>query len=43
MTADLVFASLLNPPVLFFFLGMVAEWVGSDLYVPHPPPRLFSL
>jgi uncharacterized protein len=43
MTADLIFSNLLNPPVLFFFLGMVAVWVGSDLEIPQPLPQFFSL
>jgi uncharacterized protein len=33
----------LNPPVLFFFLGMLAILVRSDLEIPNPLPKLFSL
>lgn len=36
-------ANLLNPPVLFFFLGMAAVWIKSDLDVPQPLPKFFSL
>jgi len=32
-----------NIPVLFFFLGAVAALVKSDLDVPSPLPKLFSL
>ena len=43
MDPALVVANLLNPPVLFFFLGLVACFVGSDLEVPAPLPKFFSL
>ena len=43
MNLDLVLSSLLNPPVLFFFLGMLAIWLHSDLDVPQPLPKFFSL
>ncbi len=43
MNADLILTNLLNPPVLFFFLGMFACWLKSDLEVPQPLPKLFSL
>ena len=43
MSIDLVLSNLLNPPVLFFFLGMLAVKVGSDLDIPQPLPKLFSL
>lgn len=32
-----------NVPVLFFFLGLVAAFLRSDLEVPAPLPKLFSL
>ncbi len=35
--------SLLSPPILFFFLGMLAVSVRSDLEIPQPLPKLFSL
>lgn len=35
--------NLLSPPILFFFLGMLAVAFRSDLEIPQPLPRLFSL
>ncbi|PSB16479.1 sodium-dependent bicarbonate transport family permease [Phormidesmis priestleyi ULC007] len=43
MDVSLVVSNLLNPPVLFFFLGMLAVFVKSDLEIPSPIPKLFSL
>lgn len=43
MDAGLIVSNLLNAPVLFFFLGMLAVWVGSDLTIPQPLPKFFSL
>ncbi|MCU0570982.1 MAG: sodium-dependent bicarbonate transport family permease [Oculatellaceae cyanobacterium Prado106] len=43
MDFSLVLSNLLNPPVLFFFLGMLAVFVKSDLEIPPPIPKLFSL
>jgi uncharacterized protein len=43
MDASLILNNILNPPVLFFFLGMFAVLVKSDLEVPPPLPKLFSL
>jgi uncharacterized protein len=43
MNLDLVISNFLNPPVLFFFLGMIAVFVKSDLEVPAPIPKLFSM
>ena len=43
MDTALILSNLLNPPVLFFFLGMLACLVGSDLEIPHPLPKFFSL
>lgn len=39
----LVFSNLSHPPILFFFLGMIASFVKSDLKIPEPLPKLFSL
>jgi hypothetical protein len=39
----MLFQNLLSPPILFFFVGMAATLLKSDLEVPHPLPRLFSL
>jgi hypothetical protein len=43
METSLVLQNLLTPPVLFFFLGVIAVVVGSDLEIPAPLPKLFSL
>ncbi|MBE9158696.1 sodium-dependent bicarbonate transport family permease [Nodosilinea sp. LEGE 06152] len=43
MDANLIMSNILNPPVLFFFLGMTAVLVKSDLEIPPPIPKLFSL
>lgn len=43
MNTSLVLSNILNPPVLFFFLGMLAVLVKSDLEIPQPIPKLFSL
>ena len=43
MDANLIISNILNPPVLFFFLGMAAIFVKSDLEIPPPIPKLLSL
>ncbi|OUL35090.1 sodium-dependent bicarbonate transport family permease [Nostoc sp. T09] len=43
MDSSLIVSNFLNPPVLFFFLGMTAVFVKSDLEIPAPVPKLFSL
>ena len=43
MDVNLIISNILNPPVLFFFLGMIAVLVKSDLEIPIPIPKLFSL
>ena len=43
MDSSLILSNILNPPVLFFFLGMLAVFVRSDLEIPNPLPKLFSL
>lgn len=43
MDSNLILSNILNPPVLFFFLGMLAVFVQSDLEIPNPLPKLFSL
>ncbi len=43
MDVSLIVSNLLNPPILFFFLGMLAVLVKSDLEIPAPIPKLFSL
>lgn len=43
MNIDLMLQNMLNPPVLFFFLGMLAVFFKSELSIPQPLPKLFSL
>jgi uncharacterized protein len=43
MDSSLILSNILNPPVMFFFLGMLAVAVNSDLEIPNPLPKLFSL
>ena len=43
MDVSLVTSNILSPPVLFFFLGMLAVFLKSDLEIPQPLPKLFSL
>jgi hypothetical protein len=43
MDASLITSNILSPPVLFFFLGMSAVFLKSDLEIPQPLPKLFSL
>jgi len=43
MDVSLIVSNILNPPVLFFFLGMTAVFVKSDLEIPPPVPKLLSL
>jgi hypothetical protein len=43
MQSTLVLQNLLSAPVLFFFLGILAVVLGSDLEIPSPLPKLFSL
>ena len=43
MQSGLVLQNLLSAPVLFFFLGILAVVLGSDLEIPSPLPKLFSL
>jgi uncharacterized protein len=43
MDSSLILANILNPPVLFFFIGMMAVFFKSDLEIPQPLPKLFSL
>jgi len=43
MQSSLVLQNLLSAPVLFFFLGVLAVVLDSDLEIPSPLPKLFSL
>ncbi|MEE3715764.1 sodium-dependent bicarbonate transport family permease [Tumidithrix elongata RA019] len=43
MDASLIVSNILNPAILFFFLGMGAVFAKSDLEIPVPIPKLLSL
>lgn len=43
MDLNLIAQNILNPPILFFFLGMLAVFFKSDLTIPQPLPKFFSL
>ena len=43
MNTSLVLQNVLTPPVLFFFLGALAVLLKSNLEIPSPLPKLFSL
>ncbi len=38
-----IFDNLLSPPILFFFLGMVATWLKSDLKLPGSISKFLSI
>lgn len=43
MDFSLIAANLLSPPILFFFLGILAIFIKSDLEIPPPVPKILSL
>ncbi|MFN0118084.1 MAG: sodium-dependent bicarbonate transport family permease [Elusimicrobiota bacterium] len=43
MNLEILFGNLLNPVVLFFFVGFVAVLIKSDLEIPQPFPKFFSI
>mgnify|MGYP001158688537 FL=1 len=43
MGLDLLLQNIFAPTVLFFFIGVVAVLCKSDLEIPAPLPKLFSL
>jgi hypothetical protein len=43
MQSSLILQNLLTAPILYFFLGGLAVLLGSDLEIPAPLPKLFSL
>jgi hypothetical protein len=43
MDLSLILDNFLSPPILFFFLGVLAVLVKSDLEIPQPIPKLLSL
>ncbi|MCS7277615.1 MAG: sodium-dependent bicarbonate transport family permease [Aquificaceae bacterium] len=43
MGIDLLLQNILNPPVLMFLLGLGAVLLRTELEIPQPLPKLFSL
>ena len=43
MDFSLLLQNIFAPPVLFFFTGVIAVLSKSDLEIPAPLPKLFSL
>ncbi len=43
MESSLIIQNVLSPPILFFFLGLLGYATRSDLEIPAPLPKLFSL
>ena len=43
MDLQLIASNFLNIPILFFFLGILAVLLKSDLDIPQPLPKLFSI
>ncbi len=43
MSLEVVLHNLLNPAVLFFFLGLISVFIKSDLEIPQPIPKFLSL
>lgn len=39
----MLFETLTSAPILFFLLGVFAKAIRSDLEIPHPLPKFFSL
>jgi len=39
----MILENMLNPPILFFFLGLLATALKVDLKIPHPIPKFLSL
>lgn len=37
------YTNFFNPPILFFFLGMIATFLKVDLNIPNPLPKFISL
>lgn len=43
MSTELLLQNFLNPPILFFFLGLLAVAIRSDLDIPQPISKFLSL
>ncbi len=39
----MIFEILTSAPILFFLLGLFSRLIRSDLEIPHPLPKLFSI
>ena len=42
MSFEVLVNNLLNPAILFFFLGLLSVWIRSDLSIPQPISRFLS-
>ncbi len=43
MNTSFIFENLISPPILFFFLGLLARWIKSDLEFPPAISKFLSL
>lgn len=43
MDLSIIVNNFMSPPILFFFMGMIAVFCRSDLHIPQPLPKLFSM
>ncbi len=43
MDLNLLNGNFLNPPILFFFLGLLAVFAKLGLEIPAPIPKILSL
>lgn len=43
MDINIIASNILNPQILFYFLGVAAVALKSDLDIPQPLPKFFSL
>ena len=43
MNTSIIIENLLSPPIMFFFLGLLARWIKSDLEVPPAISKFLSL
>jgi hypothetical protein len=43
MDFSIIINNLMSPPILFFFMGVIAVFCHSDLHIPQPLPKLFSM
>ena len=43
MEVNPILQNVLAPPVLFFLIGAISVFFKSDLEIPAPLPKLFSL